>query len=209
MSNMKLYLTPGSCSTGIHILLEELDLIFEAHLVNLLAGTQHTPEYLAINPKATIPTLVRKDGTALTEFQAIAYWLARSYPKTKLLPGDPDGDARVIELMDYVVGTLHGQGFARIFTTDKFSSSEADYEAVKAQGMDIVKRGFEIIHDSLAPQGYVVGAFSIADAALFYVEFWADKTGIPLPEHCSNHYQLMLTRPVVRRVLMEEGYRLP
>jgi len=208
MTMMKFYFTPGSCSTGIHILLEELDLVFEAHIVNLLSGTQHTPEYLTINPKATIPTLVLNDGTAITEFQAIAYWLARSFPKPKLLPGDPDGDARVIELMDYVVGTLHGQGFTRIFTMDKFSPNEADYEAVKAQGMDIVKRGFATINDKLSPQGYVMGTFSIADAALFYVEFWADKIGIALPEHCLNHYQLMLTRPAVRRVLMEEGYRL-
>jgi glutathione S-transferase len=205
---MKLYMTPGSCTTGIHILLEELDLVFEAHLVNLLNGDHNTPEYLAMNPKATIPTLVRNDGTALTEFQAIAYWLGRSYPKAKLLPGDPDGDARVIELMDYVVGTLHGQGFARIFTTDRFASNEADFEAVKAQGMDIVKRGFDIVNDGLPPQGYALGAFSIADAALFYVEFWADKIGISLPENCLKHYRLMLERPVVRRVLMEEGYRL-
>jgi glutathione S-transferase len=205
---MKLYLTPGSCSTGIHILLEELELVFEAHIVNLLAGTQNMPEYLAMNPKATIPTLVRNDGTALTELQAIAYWLARSYPKAKLLPGDPDGDARVLELMDYVVGTLHGQGFTRIFTTDRFTPNEAYFEAVKAQGLAIVNQGFTIINDGLPPQGYVMGVFTIADAALFYVEFWADKTGIPLPENCLNHYRLMLTRPVVRRVLMEEGYRL-
>ncbi|MCX7093217.1 MAG: glutathione S-transferase family protein [Methylobacter sp.] len=205
---MKLYLTPGSCTTGIHILMEELDLVFEAHLVNLMNGDHNTPEYLALNPKATIPTLVRNDGSALTEFQAIAYWLARSYPKAKLLPGDPDGDARVIELMDYAVGTIHGQGFARIFTTDKFALREADFEAVKAQGMDIVKRAFAIVNDSLSAQGYVIDTFSIADAALFYVEFWADKTGITLPENCLKHYRLMLERPVVKRVLMEEGYRL-
>lgn len=205
---MKLYMTPGSCSTGIHILLEELDLVFEAHLVNLMTGGHTAPEYLAINPKATIPTLVRNDGNALTEFQAIAYWLARSYPKAKLLPGDPDGDARAIELMDYVVGTIHGQGFARIFTTDKFTANAADVEAVKAQGLDIVKRAFAVVNGSLPQQGYVLGTFSIADAALFYVEFWADKTGIPLPEQCLEHYRLMLTRPAVRRVLMEEGYRV-
>ncbi len=205
---MKLYLTPGSCTTGIHILMEELDLVFEAHLVNLMNGDHNTPEYLALNPKATIPTLVRNDGSALTEFQAIAYWLARSYPKAKLLPGDPDGDARVIELMDYVVGTIHGQGFARIFTTDKFALREADFDAVKAQGMDIVNRAFAIVNDSLSAQGYVIDTFSIADVALFYVEFWADKTGITLPENCLKHYRLMLERPVVKRVLMEEGYRL-
>jgi glutathione S-transferase len=205
---MKLYMTPGSCSTGIHILLEELDLVFEAHLVNLMAGDHTTPEYLAINPKATIPTLVRNDDSALTEFPAIAYWLARSYPKAKLLPGDPDGDARAIELMDYVVGTIHGQGFARIFTTDKFTVNAADVEAVKAQGLDIVNKAFAVVNATLPPQGYALGAFSIADAALFYVEFWADKTGVALPENCLAHYRLMLTRPVVRRVLMEEGYRV-
>ncbi len=205
---MKFYFTPGSCSTGIHILLEELELVFEAHLVNLLGGAQHTPEYLAINPKATIPTLVRNDNSALTEFQAIAYWLARSYPKAKLLPGDPDGDAKVLEVMDYVVGTIHGQGFTRIFTTDKFTPNEADYAVVKAQGREIVQRSFAIMDAMLATDAYALGAFSIADAALFYVEFWADKIGLTLPDHCLKHYRLMLTRPVVQRVLLEEGYRV-
>lgn len=206
---MKLYMTPGSCSTGIHILLEELDLVFEAHLVNLLAGDQHKPEYLALNPKATIPTLVRNDGSALTEFAAIAYWLARSYPKAQLLPGDAESDSRVLELIDYAVGTLHGQGFARLFTTDKFSPNPDDFETVKSQGINIVRRGFDIVNSQLPARGYAVGAFSIADAALFYVEFWADKSNIPLPGNCLAHYRLMCSRPAVKRVLMEEGYRLP
>lgn len=203
---MKLYLTPGSCSTGIHILLEEIDNPFEAYIVNLPAGDQYKPDYLAINPKSTIPTLVRDDGTSLTEFQAIAYWLARTNPRAKLLPGDPDGDARVIETMDYVVGTIHMQGFARLFTTDQFTPNPADHEAVKARGHEIIAKGFAVMNDALAGKDYVAGNFSIADAALFYVEFWADKINIDLPENCLAHYQRMLNRPVVRRVLMEEGY---
>ncbi|MFA6164488.1 MAG: hypothetical protein WC685_13795 [Methylobacter sp.] len=119
-----------------------------------------------------------------------------------------DGDARIIELMDYVVGTIHGQGYARIFTTDKFTPNPDDFEAVKAQGLNIVQQGFAVINEFLPAEGYAMGAFSIADAALFYVEFWADKTGITLPENCLKHYRLMLARPVVRRVLMEEGYRV-
>lgn len=39
--NMKFYMTPGSCTTGIHILLEEIGLVFEAYLVNLMAGDQY------------------------------------------------------------------------------------------------------------------------------------------------------------------------
>jgi len=205
---MKLYMTPGSCSTGIHILLEELDLAFEAYLVNLLAGDQNRPDYLALNPKGTIPVLVRDDGTALTEFPAIAWWLARRYPKAKLLPEDIDGEARVLEAMDYAVGTIHMQGFARIFTTAQFTPNEADYEAVKQRGMEIVAKGYAILDGMLAGKEYVAGRFSIADAALFYVEFWGDKLKLELPEHCRAHYQRLLARPAVQRVLREEGYRV-
>lgn len=204
---MKFYFTPGACSLGIHILLEELELVFEAYPINLLAGDQHRPAFLAINPKATIPALVRDDNSVLSEFQAIAYWLARSHPKAGLLPGDPDGDASVIELMDYVVGTLHGQGFIRIFVPEKFVCDPVDCDHAKQQGRQIVEQALSIVDRQLPTSGYAFDHFSIADAALFYVEFWADKSGIPLPENCRRHFRLMLTRPAVRRVLMEEGYR--
>ncbi|MGY6274349.1 glutathione S-transferase family protein [Methylomonas sp. MgM2] len=205
---MKFYMTPGSCSTGIHILLEELELVFEAHIVNLLAGDQHRADYLAVNPKGTIPVLQLDDGSALTEFSAIAWWLARRYPKAGLLPDNAGGEARAIELIAYVTATVHGQGYARIFTTDKFTPNPADYDAVKARGQEIVRESFEVLNKQLPAQGYALGAFGIADAALFYVEFWADKSGIVLPENCLAHYRLMCSRPVVKRVLMEEGYRL-
>lgn len=203
---MKFYMTPGSCSTGIHILLEELELVFEVHLVNLLAGDQFKPEYLALNPKATIPTLVRDDGTALTDFQSIAWWLARSQPKRRLLPEDADGEARVLEAMNFAVGTLHGQGFARIFTTEKFATDAAQHEAVKAQGREILERGFAVADRLLEGRDYLAGRFGIADCTLFYVEFWADRTGIALPANCQAHYRRMLQRPAVRQVLQEEGY---
>lgn len=205
---MKFYMTPGSCSTGIHILLEELELPFEVYLVNLMAGDQFKPEYLAINPKSTIPTLVRDDGSSITEFQAIAWWLARSHPKAKLLPDDIVSEARVLETLDYVVGTIHGQGYTRIFTTSNYSDNEAEHEQIKKRGYEIVEKGLAIMNDLLSSKEYVIDRFSIADAALFYVEFWADKIKLDLPANCLAHYQRMLTRPAVRQVLLEEGYRV-
>jgi glutathione S-transferase len=205
---MKFYMTPGSCSTGIHILLEELELVFEVYLVNLMAGDHLRPENLAVNPKGTIPALVRDDGSSITEFQAIAWWLARSYPKARLLPEGIDNEVRVIEALDYVVGTIHGSGYTRIFTTGNYSSNTAEHVAIQARGREIVSKGFEVMNEVLAGKEYVVGSFSIADAALFYVEFWADKIKLELPPNCLAHYQRMLQRPAVRRVLMEEGYRV-
>jgi len=203
---MKFFMTPGSCSTGIHILLEEAGLVFEAYLVNLLAGDNKKAEYLAINPNGTIPTLLLDDGTALTDFISIAWWLGRNYPRRNLLPEKPADELRALEVMNHAINTIHGQGFTRIFTTENYSDNEGEYEAIRDEGKEIVEQGFAYL-DPLLNQGeYVTGNFSIADAALFYVEFWADHTKIPLPENCNAHYRRMLQRPAVQQVLMEEGY---
>jgi glutathione S-transferase len=159
-----------------------------------------------MNPKSTIPTLVRRDGTALTEIQAIAYWLARTHPGAKLWPEDTEAETRALETMAYVIGTIHGQGFARIFATTTFARNPADHESVRALGRAIVEKGFSILNDALAAKTYVAGGFSVADAILFYVAFWADKTNITLPENLAAHYRRMLARPAVQRVLREEGY---
>ena len=111
----------GSCSTGIHIILEELEEVFEAHIVNMPAGDHFQPAYVAINPKSTIPALVRRDGSVLTEVVALAYWLARHHKRAKLWPDCADAEFRALEVVAYVTGTLHGQGFARIFATGTFT----------------------------------------------------------------------------------------
>lgn len=205
---MKFYMTPGSCSTGIHILLEEIGLPFEAWIVNLPAGEHRQPGYLAINPKGTIPTLVRDDGSALTDFQAIAYWLARSHPRRKLLSEDLEEQVRAIELMDYAVGTIHGQGFTRIFVADSYAPNPADHPAVVERGREIVREAFAVVDAALAGRDWASGAhFGIADAALFYVEFWAERLQMALPPNCRAHYERVRARPAVQQVLREEGYR--
>lgn len=208
MPAMKLYMTPGSCSTGIHIILEELEEVFEAHVVNLPAGDHFKPDYVAVNPKSTIPALVRPDGSALTEVVSIAYWLARTCGRGRLWPAGPDAEARALETMVYVVSTVHGQGFARIFATPSFAAGPDDRKKVEALGRDIIRQGFAILDGALKGRDYVADAFSAADPILFYVEFWADKTGIVLPPNLAAHYKRMLARPVVQRVLREEGYNL-
>ena len=209
---LKFYMTPGSCSTGIHILLETLELPFEVWIINLPAGEHLRPEYLKINPRGTIPTLVLDDGRALTDFKSIALWLAQTYPRGKLLPDDPALAARAIELLDFALIQLHGEGYTRIFTSERYiASSEAQQglhlkDDVASHGREIVSQAFGILEKRMPAEGYAVGPqFSIADAALFYNEFWADKIGIPLPPRVAAHYQRVRARPVVRQVLAEEG----
>lgn len=202
------YMTPGSCTTGIHILLEECEALFSVELVNLMAGDQNSEPFRALNPKGSIPMLKLDNGEILTEFEAIACWLAWSHPRVRLISDKPLAAARAVELMTYAVSNLHMQAFARIFTPERFVAGSSDLEAVKADGRRRVVEAFDLLALQLPGSGYACGDFSIADAALFYVEFWADRTDIPLPAVVRSHYELMLQRPCVRQVLMEEGYRL-
>ena len=199
-------MTPGSCSTGIHILLEECEVFFEAHVVNLLTGENLTPEFLALNPRGSVPTLVRDDGTALTSFRAIAQWLAEAYPKKQLLPDDSAEAARVLQALDYAVEVIHGEGFTRVFVAERYAAAPDERAQVEREGRAAVMQGFERLQFMVAGPEFVAKRFSVADAALFYVEFWADRVGIPLPPRCQAHLEAMLARSAVRQVLGEEGY---
>ncbi len=204
---MKLLYAPGACSLGIHVLLEEIGKPYEAQAVNLREGAQLKPEFTAINPKSKVPTLVRDDGAVLTEFPAIAYWLSRSNPQAKLLPDDVDAQARALEAMDYVVATIHMQGFARLFRPENYTPNSDDTDKVKAKGREMAEKGLALMDKTLAGKDYVCGAsLSVADAALFYVEFWAaGRMNMTLPPNCAAHYKRMLARPAVKKVMEAEG----
>jgi glutathione S-transferase len=202
---MKLLYAPGACSIGIHVLMEELGKPYEGVAVSLRDGAQFQPEFTSVNPKSKVPTLVDDEGTVRTEFPAIAYWLARTNPFANLLPDNIDLQARALELMDYCVATIHMQGFSRIFRAANFSPSASDEPAVKTRGTEIAEKGFAEMDKALAGKDYAVGPFSIADAALFYVEYWAKRVGIALPPNCAAHLERMLARPSVQRTLKAEG----
>ena len=204
---MKLYYAPGACSIGIHVLLEEIGKPYQAEPVNLRDGAQSKPPFTGVNAKAKVPTLERDDGSILTEFPVIARWLARQNPQANLIPKDEEADTRAMEAMEYAVGTMHGQGFARLFRTERFAPSPSDHEAVKAAGREVVEKGFAVLDKALAGKNYIAGGeFSPADTALFYVEFWAAKRlNMKLPANVSAHFDRMMARPSVQRVIQQEG----
>ncbi|HEY1301681.1 MAG TPA: glutathione binding-like protein [Stellaceae bacterium] len=204
---MKLYYAPGACSIGIHVLLEEIGKPYQAEAVNFREGAQYKPPYTGINAKSKVPTLERDDGSILTEFPVIAFWLGMQNPEKNLIPNDPETMVRAAEAMEYVVGTIHAQGFTRLFRTERFAPSAADHDKVKAQGREQIDKGFAIIEKALDGKNYLGGNdLSIADAALFYVEYWgAKRVGLPLPKNCAAHFERMMARPAVQRALQAEG----
>ncbi|MGF7055765.1 glutathione S-transferase [Bosea sp. OAE752] len=201
-----LYYAPGACSIGIHFLLERLGLPYERRKVDIRSGENREPWFIALNPKAKVPTLQRDDGSVLTEFPVIAQHLAGMAPEKGMLPSDPELLLRAAELTDYLVATLHMQGFSRIFRPMKFAADPAGHAAVQEQGKAIVGEGLLVVERSLMPGGVLASTPSFADAALFYVLFWAtDRVGMPVPAHCAERYAALKATAAARRVFEVEG----
>ncbi|MGI4954936.1 MAG: glutathione S-transferase family protein [Janthinobacterium lividum] len=203
---MKLFYAPGACSMGIHLILEEIGKPFEAVKISLRDGPEARAALDAVNPKGKVPTLQRDDGMVITEYPVIAAALARANPEAKLLPADPDQAIIAGEAIDYCVATIHMQGFSRLFRPANFAPSEADHEAVKARGRELMEKGFAVMAATLGDKDWIAGSYSIADSALFYVEYWAAKRmGMTLPAPLAAHLDRMLARPAVQRMLAAEG----
>jgi glutathione S-transferase len=102
---------------------------------------------------------------------------------------------------------VHMQGFSRMLRPGNFAPSETDHDAVKARGREVFEGGLKTLDKALAGKDWIAGEFSVADAALFYVEFWAvERMKMELPANCAAHYARMKARPAVQRVLADEGY---
>ena len=206
---MKLYWGSHTCAIGTHVLLEEIGRPYETEKVDVAAGALKEPWFKAINPKSKVPTLVLDDGRVLTEFGAIAIWLARQNPDLGLLPTDADEEYRALSLMDYAVGTIHGQAFGRVFMPERFEPQDIVHQAaglgqssVKKQGKEMAEEAFAIVDSQLAGREWAAGdRFGIADAALFYVERWAPQAKVTLPANVAAHVARIKARPAVARVM--------
>jgi glutathione S-transferase len=85
-----LYHSPNTRSTGVLILLEELGAPYDLHVLNMKAGEQRDPAYLAVNPMGKVPAL-RHGEAIVTEQVAVYLYLADLFPEAGLAPplGDP------------------------------------------------------------------------------------------------------------------------
>jgi len=202
---MKLYFAPGACSIGIHYLLEEIGQAFERQKVDIRSGQHLEPWYVAINPKCKVPTLQRPDGSFLTEFPVIARYLAEQAPSAGLMPSDQEAVLRASELTEFLVSTIHMQGFSRTFRPEKFATDESGYEATRARGREIISNGLLVVEKQI--QKNAIPTF--ADGALFYVLFWAcERLKLGVPSACAARWRELKSDPSAHRVFAAEGISL-
>lgn len=84
-----LYYSPQTRATGARILLEELGAPYDLHVLNMKAGEQRQPDYLAVNPLGKVPA-IRHGEALVTEQVAIYVYLADLFPEAGLTPALDD-----------------------------------------------------------------------------------------------------------------------
>ena len=184
---MILYYSPGAASMSSHIALEEVGADYEPRQVKLSENEQRKPEYLAINSRGRVPALVLEDGKVLTEATAILYYLARTFPKAKLLPEDPLEQARCLEWLAWLASFMH-IGFQQVRRPMRFAGQNPDYfQAVKTAGMQHLRGGYLDIERRLGQSEYAVGnTLTIADLHLFVFFNWGRGAGFIAPAASPN-----------------------
>jgi glutathione S-transferase len=177
-----------------HIALNEAGAAFEPRPVSFARGDNRTPAFLALNPEGKVPVL-EIDGAPLTEVAAILYYVARTFPRARLMPwGDPAAEARVISWMSFIAASVH---------------------PARRQGLDHARRIWAVTDSRLGETEWAAGAYSVADIHLFRL-FWRFLNSLrPAPDAFPNlmrHHDAMMARDAVRHTLQAEaaiGYELP
>jgi glutathione S-transferase len=203
---LTLYHQPGACSLASHILLEEAELDYETVHIDIHAGQNRTPDYLAINPKGRIPAL-RHGAELITESPAILGYIAGLAPDQAFLPEALMERARVFEWMNWLSGSLHAVAFAALIHPDWFATSDAAQAEVKTKGATQVADHFALINQRLIGRDWAVGdAFTLVDPYLLVFYTWGCLFGMPMGEygHYRNHALRMNARPAVAKVMQAE-----
>jgi glutathione S-transferase len=195
---LTLYHASPSRSSIVHWMLEELGEPYKLEVLNLRAGDQRKPAYLAINPMGKVPTL--KDGdVVVTEVAAICCYLADTYPKAKLAP--PIGDKR---RGDYLKWLFYGPSCLEPAMIDKAlnrppaprtTAGWADYDTV-----------IEVLRSAVGAREYLLGEqFSAADIVIGSGLRWGMlfKMFPDLPEFVTYVGRLK-ARPAMQRQLAKD-----
>ena len=199
---MKLYYMPGACSLAPHIALREAGLPFDLEKIDgATKKTASGDDYMAINPKGSVPAIKLDDGQVLTEAAAIQQYIADKSPTKKLAPpaGTPER-YRLQEWLNYVASEVH-KGIGQLFN----KAMPDDYRETVKKGL--ATRQLPYLEKALSGREYLMDHFTVADGYLFTVLNWTKLHNIDLSAYpnISAFMKRVAARPAVQEAMKAEG----
>ena len=182
----------------VSILLEELDVPYEAIKVNLSLQEQKKESFLEMNPNGRIPVIV-DDGHKVFESGAILLYLARKYKR--FLPKEGRALSKVEQWLMFQIGGLGPmQGQNHVFR--HYAPGENAYATERYFRENL--RLYGVLERQLKEHEYLAGEYSIADIANWSWVNAHDWAGIDLEHFPSvkRWYEVIRQRPAVQRGLL-------
>jgi glutathione S-transferase len=183
----------------------ELDLPYRRIDAGFTYGVVDTPDYLAINPNGTIPTLVDGDNPPLWETGAILRYLADRYGTDEFWPRDPTRRAEVDKWAEWaklnVATNFTGPVFWRVV---RMPEARRDPAAV-ARALGVLNRYLDIAEARLSGSPFLAGlSFTLADIQAGHCLFRYFDIAIARPERPSlrRYYDRLTARPAFQQHVM-------
>src|SRR5690349_14635396 len=186
----------------LHIMLEELGLEYKVIPVDIWAGDQFKPEFLAISPNNRIPAIVDPDGPGgkelkLFESGAILIYLAEKCGK--LIPSDPARRYICLQWLMFQMGGI-GPMFGQYNHFASYAPERLEYAVTRYRNE--VQRLHRVLEHRLTEAAYLAGdEYSIADIATFPWIRNPDRRGINLDDYpaLKRWHDAIAARPAVQR----------
>jgi len=205
--DIKLWYSSGACSLAPHVLLHEIRVPFEAVETSFAKAAHLTDEFARINPKKRLPVL-SLGGEVITEVPAIATAIADLAPERHLMGRTALDRARIYEWMNWLSGTLHGQGFAGLWRPQRFSDDPAVFDSIKAKGRKTISECFETIESRISGSYSTGDGFTAVDPFLLVFYRWGNGIGVDMPKTYPSYTsfaQRLVERDSVIAALAAEG----
>jgi GST-like protein len=208
---LQLYGLPTPNGVKVSIMLEEIGLPYEPHLIDILKGDQTTPEFLSLNPNGKIPAIIDPNGPggeplALWESGAILLYLA---DKTgKLAPADPARRYETIQWVFFQMASI-GPMFGQVGFFWKFAGKDIEDKRPLNRYRDESKRLLAVLDTHLSGREWIMGdEYTIADISMIgwvrnLIGFYGARELVEFDtlQHVPAWLDRALARPAVQRGL--------
>jgi len=196
------YTAQTSIGVAAHIALEESGLDYEVVELDFAKKQQSSEDYLKINPKARVPSLVVEQGI-ITETPAILTYLAQCAPHSPIaLPHDAFAHAQIQSFNSYLCSTVH-IAHAHKMRGHRWVDDEAAIKAMTENVPRTMAMCFDMIEEQMLKGPWVHGnTFSISDPYLYRMSTWLASDGVDINryEKVKTHHDLMAQRDSVKVV---------
>ena len=195
MIDLYTFTTPNGRKASI--MLEEVELPYNVHKIDITKGDQFTAEFVAINPNSKIPAIIDQDtGIAVFESGAILIYLAEKVGK--LLPTDDKERFQVLSWLMLQIGSV-GPMFGQLNHFKKFAPEKIPYAIERYEKETL--RLYSVLDKQLAEREFICGDYSIADIATYPWVAIHEWQGLTLDSHpnLKRWVETVQQRPAVER----------